>query len=123
MSMTQASLSTHVNTPRQVLFASLIGTTIEFFDFYIYATAAVLVFPSLFFPATDPASATLASLATFGIAFLARPVGSALFGHFGDRIGRKTTLVVALSTMGVSTVAIGALPPYPTVGFAPLCVL
>src|SRR5437879_12819319 len=103
---------------RRVLFASLIGTTIEFFDFYIYATAAVLVFPGLFFPATDPASATLASLATFGIAFLARPVGSALFGHFGDRIGRKTTLVVALSTMGVSTVAIGALPTYRTIGFA-----
>ena len=92
----------------QVLFASLIGTTIEFFDFYIYATAAVLVFPALFFPASDPATATLASLATFGIAFLARPIGSALFGHFGDRVGRKTTLVAALLTMGVSTVAIGA---------------
>src|ERR1700740_1454933 len=107
-----------VNSPRQVLFASLIDTTIEFFDFYIYATAAVLVFPGLFFPKTDPASATLASLATFGIAFLARPVGSALFGHFGDRVGRKTTLVAALSTMGVSTVAIGALPTYHTIGFA-----
>lgn len=107
-----------VNTPRQVLFASLIGTTIEFFDFYIYATAAVLVFPALFFPASDPASAMLASLATFGIAFLARPVGSALFGHFGDRIGRKTTLVLALLTMGLSTVAIGLLPTYRTIGFA-----
>ena len=107
-----------INTPRQVLFASLIGTTIEFFDFYIYATAAVLVFPHLFFPKSDPASATLASLATFGIAFLARPVGSALFGHFGDRIGRKTTLVLALLTMGVSTVAIGALPGYATIGIA-----
>ena len=84
-----------VNSPRQVLFASLVGTTIEFFDFYIYATAAVLVFPKLFFPSADPATATLASLATFGIAFLARPIGSALFGHFGDRVGRKTTLVVA----------------------------
>jgi metabolite-proton symporter len=100
------------------LFASLVGTTIEFFDFYIYATAAVLVFPKLFFPATDAAAATLASLATFGIAFLARPVGSALFGHFGDRVGRKTTLVVALSTMGLSTVIIGALPTYDTIGFA-----
>src|SRR5580704_8864375 len=107
-----------VNRPGQVLFASLIGTTIEFFDFYIYATAAVLVFPRLFFPASDPASATLASLATFAIAFLARPVGSALFGHFGDRVGRKTTLVIALSTMGLSTVAIGALPTYATIGFA-----
>jgi metabolite-proton symporter len=110
-----------VNSPRQVLFASLIGTTIEFFDFYIYATAAVLVFPHLFFPASNPASATLASLATFGIAFLARPIGSALFGHFGDRIGRKTTLVIALLTMGVSTVAIGALPTYHSIGLlAPL---
>jgi metabolite-proton symporter len=118
MSTTHARTGAPVNTPRQVLFASLIGTTIEFFDFYIYATAAVLVFPKLFFPASDPAAATLASLATFGIAFLARPVGSALFGHFGDRVGRKTTLVVALSTMGISTVAIGALPTYNTIGFA-----
>ena len=118
MSTTHVRTNAPVNTPRQVLFASLIGTTIEFFDFYIYATAAVLVFPKLFFPASDPAAATLASLATFGIAFLARPVGSALFGHFGDRIGRKTTLVVALSTMGISTVAIGALPTYNRIGFA-----
>jgi metabolite-proton symporter len=118
MSTIPAGSHARVNSPRQVLFASLIGTTIEFFDFYIYATAAVLVFPKLFFPASDPASATLESLATFGIAFLARPVGSALFGHFGDRIGRKTTLVIALSTMGLSTVAIGALPTYRTIGFA-----
>src|ERR671911_2837695 len=97
------------NSSRRVLFASLVGTTIEFFDFYIYATAAVLVFPALFFPATDPATATLASLATFAIAFVARPVGSAIFGHFGDRIGRKATLVAALLTMGVSTMAIGML--------------
>ena len=107
-----------VNRPVQVLFASLIGTTIEFFDFYIFATAAVLVFPKLFFPSTDPASAVLASLATFAIAFFARPVGSALFGHFGDRIGRKATLVAALLTMGISTVAIGALPTYATIGVA-----
>ena len=107
-----------VNTPRQVLFASLVGTTIEYFDFYIYATAAVLVFPRLFFPPGDPAAATLASLATFGIAFVARPVGSALFGHFGDRIGRKTTLVAALLTMGVSTVGIGLLPGYDAIGIA-----
>ena len=107
-----------INSPAQVLFASLIGTTIEFFDFYIYATAAVLVFPPLFFPKSDPASATLASLATFAIAFIARPIGSALFGHFGDRIGRKTTLVAALLTMGVSTVSIGLLPTYATIGLA-----
>jgi metabolite-proton symporter len=107
-----------INTPRQVLFASLVGTTVEFFDFYIYATAAVLVFPKLFFPTTDPTSSMLASLATFGIAFLARPVGSALFGHFGDRIGRKRTLVMALATMGLSTFAIGVLPAYHSIGIA-----
>jgi len=118
ISQNHPSARVAVNNPGQVLFASLIGTTIEFFDFYIYATAAVLVFPRLFFPAFDPASATLASLATFGIAFLARPVGSALFGHFGDRVGRKTTLVAALLTMGISTVAIGALPTYSTIGVA-----
>jgi metabolite-proton symporter len=118
MDQTQVSPQARVNTPGQVLFASLVGTTIEFFDFYIYATAAVLVFPALFFPKSDPASATLASLATFAIAFLARPIGSALFGHFGDRVGRKTTLVAALLTMGLSTVAIGALPTYDTIGVA-----
>lgn len=107
-----------INTPRQILFASLIGTTIEFFDFYIYATAAVLVFPKLFFPSTDPTAATLASLATFALAFVARPIGSALFGHFGDRVGRKATLVAALLTMGVSTVVIGMLPTYYTIGIA-----
>jgi metabolite-proton symporter len=100
------------------LFASLIGTTIEFFDFYIYANAAVLVFPKLFFPKEAPATARLASLLTFAIAFIARPVGSAIFGHFGDRIGRKATLVAALLTMGVSTVCIGILPTYATIGVA-----
>src|SRR5687768_13009371 len=103
-------------TKARVLFASLIGTTIEFFDFYIYGTAAILVFPQLFFPAGDPASATLQSLATFALAFFARPVGSALFGHFGDRIGRKATLVAALLTMGLSTVVIGLLPTYASIG-------
>ncbi|MDC8758799.1 MFS transporter [Janthinobacterium fluminis] len=106
------------NSPGTVLFASLIGTTIEFFDFYIYATAAVLVFPKLFFPAGDAAAATLQSLATFAIAFFARPVGSAVFGHFGDRVGRKATLVAALLTMGLSTVIIGLLPTYATIGTA-----
>jgi metabolite-proton symporter len=107
-----------INSPATVLFASLIGTTIEFFDFYIYATAAVLVFPKLFFPASDPAAATLQSLATFAIAFFARPIGSAVFGHFGDRVGRKATLVAALLTMGVSTVVIGVLPTYASIGTA-----
>ncbi|MDR7194842.1 MFS transporter [Luteimonas terrae] len=102
----------------RVLFASLIGTTIEFFDFYIYATAAVLVFPKLFFPSADPASATLQSLATFALAFFARPIGSAVFGHYGDRVGRKATLVAALLTMGISTVVIGLLPTHAQIGVA-----
>ena len=110
------NLTKQLNTPAKVLFASLVGTTIEFFDFYIYATAAVIVFPKLFFPAGDATAATLASLATFAIAFIARPIGSTLFGHFGDRVGRKATLVLALSTMGLSTFAVGALPTYKTAG-------
>ncbi len=109
------------NSVRHVLFGSLIGTAIEFFDFYIYANAAVLVFPKLFFPKSEPSAAMLESFATFAIAFFARPVGSALFGHFGDRVGRKATLVAALLTMGISTVAIGLLPTYATAGvIAPL---
>ena len=115
----------HTNTTgnpvRRILVASLIGTTIEFFDFYIYATAAVLVFPKLFFPSSSPTAATLASFATFALAFIARPIGAALFGHFGDRKGRKATLVAALMTMGPSTVAIGLLPSYHSIGvLAPL---
>src|ERR1700733_432824 len=116
--MTNEISQKRLNTPRQVLFASMVGTTVEFFDFYIYATAAVLVFPQLFFPASNAAASTLASLATFGIAFIARPIGSALFGHFGDRVGRKRTLVLALSTMGLSTFIIGTLPAYRTIGIA-----
>ncbi|EBX7000018.1 MHS family MFS transporter [Salmonella enterica subsp. enterica] len=85
-----------VNSRNKVVIASLIGTAIEFFDFYIYATAAVIVFPLIFFPQGDPTAATLQSLATFAIAFVARPIGSALFGHFGDRVGRKVTLVASL---------------------------
>ncbi|MFC7326806.1 MFS transporter [Marinactinospora rubrisoli] len=106
------------NPAGRVIAASLVGTSIEFYDFYVYATAAVLVFPHLFFPADDPTAATLQSLATFAIAFVARPVGSALFGHFGDRVGRKATLVAALLTMGISTVVIGLLPVHAQIGVA-----
>ena len=110
-----------LNSPFKVLIASLAGTTIEFFDFYVYATAAVLVFPTLFFPSSDPTSAMLQSFATFSIAFFARPVGAIVFGHFGDRIGRKATLVAALLTMGISTVVIGLLPGFNQIGvIAPL---
>ncbi len=116
MSPTRPGTVPSPNSPRRVLLASLAGTTIEFFDFYIFATAAVLVFPTQFFPASDPAAATLQSLATFALAFFARPIGSVVFGHFGDRIGRKATLVAALLTMGLSTVLIGLLPTYASIG-------
>ncbi|MFL4478106.1 MFS transporter [Paeniglutamicibacter sp. ORCA_105] len=99
------------NTRGRVLFASLIGTTIEFFDFYAYATASVLVFPALFFPNASNVNAILSSFAIFGVAFVARPVGSVLFGHFGDKIGRKGTLVASLLLMGIATFLIGFLPP------------
>jgi MFS family permease len=111
-------LSSPPNSTLKILLASLIGTTIEYFDFYIFGTAAVLVFPKLFFTASDAQVAILQSLATFGLAFIARPVGSALFGHFGDRIGRKATLVASLLTMGLSTILIGLLPSYASIGIA-----
>lgn len=122
LSSSTATSEVQTNSKTRVLFASLVGTTIEFFDFYIYATAAVIIFPHLFFPAsTDPTTATIQSLATFAIAFIARPIGAALFGHLGDRIGRKATLVAALLTMGISTVCIGLLPTYHQIGIvAPL---
>ncbi len=98
--------------------ASMVGTTVEFYDFYVYAAAAVTVFPQLFFPSGDPTAALLASLATFGLAFVARPVGSILFGHFGDRLGRKSTLVASLLVMGIATFLIGVLPTYHDIGLA-----
>lgn len=113
---TTTPVSGNPNSKTRVLLASLVGTTIEFFDFYIYATAAVLVFPHLFFPASSGSAALLQSLATFSIAFIARPIGAAMFGHLGDRIGRKATLVAALLLMGISTVCIGLLPTYAQIG-------
>jgi metabolite-proton symporter len=114
-------MATTKQQSQKILMASMVGTMIEYFDFYIYSTAAVLVFPKLFFPMSSPTAATLESLATFALAFFARPLGAALFGHFGDRIGRKATLVAALMTMGPSTVAIGLLPGYESIGIlAPL---
>jgi MFS family permease len=108
------------------LLASLVGTAVEFYDFYIYATAASLIFGPMFFPGKSPSLQLLQSYASFGLAFLARPIGAVAFGHFGDRIGRKSTLVVSLLLMGGSTVAIGCLPGYATLGWiAPvlLCLL
>lgn len=110
----------------RILSASLVGTAVEFYDFYIYATAAALVFGPLFFPAESAAAQTLFAFMSFGIAFIARPVGAVAFGHFGDRIGRKSTLVASLMLMGGSTLAIAFLPTYAMVGWvapALLCVL
>jgi len=105
------------NPRSRVILASLIGTTIEFYDFYVYATAAVLVFPHLFFPSGNETAALLASFAVFGAAMVARPLGALFFGHFGDRKGRKATLVGALLTMGIATFLIGLLPTYAMVGW------
>jgi MFS family permease len=110
----------------RVLVASLVGTSVEFTIFCIYATAAALVFGPLFFPSESPSAQLLAAYASLGVAFIARPIGAAVFGHFGDRIGRKSTLVASLLLMGFSTLLIGFLPTYATAGwFAPLllCIL
>ena len=109
------------NDPLKVALASMVGTAIEFFDYYIYAAAAVLVFNTQFFHSGDPLSDDLLSLSTLALAFFARPIGSALFGHFGDKIGRKKTLVASLVLMGGSTVVIGLLPTYSKIGiWAPI---
>ncbi|KAF2410082.1 metabolite-proton symporter [Pseudomonas antarctica] len=122
----EAATAAPLNSTARVATASIVGTAIEFYDFYIYATAAALVIGPVFFPQTSGTAQMLASFLTFGIAFIARPLGSALFGHFGDRIGRKSTLVASLLLMGVCTTLIGLLPGYDSIGaWAPilLCVL
>lgn len=103
---------------QKVAFASFVGTAIEYYDFYVYATAAALVFPALFFPGFSPLAGTLAAFATFAVGFVARPLGGILFGHFGDRVGRKAMLVVSLLTVGISTFLVGLVPTYATVGVA-----
>ena len=104
-----------------IVFASCFGTIIEWYDFLIYATAAALVFNKAFFPTFDPLAGTLAALGTYAVGFLARPLGGALFGHFGDRLGRKSMLVLTLFIMGLSTFCIGLLPNYASIGvFAPI---
>jgi MFS transporter, MHS family, shikimate and dehydroshikimate transport protein len=110
----------HRRSIRRVAFASFVGTTVEWYDFFLYGTASALVFPKLFFPHFSPLAGTLASFATFGVAFFARPIGGVLFGHFGDRIGRKSMLVVTLLLMGSATFLVGVLPTFEQVGvFAP----
>src|SRR4051794_31752021 len=107
---------------RQVLGASFIGTTIEWYDFFIYGTAATLVFGQLFFsPSFSPLAATLSSVATFAVGFIARPLGGIIFGHYGDRLGRKAMLVLTLNMMGIATFLIGVMPTYESIGLlAPL---
>jgi MFS family permease len=104
-----------VSVPK-IAFASFIGTAIEYFDFFLFGTAAAFIFNKIFFPTLDPLAATLASFATFGTAFLGRPLGGIVFGHFGDRLGRKRMLVASLLIMGSSTVFIGLLPTYEQIG-------
>src|SRR6476660_5482723 len=101
---------------RQVALASFIGTAIEWYDFFLYGTAAALVFNRLFFPTLNPLSGTMAAFAPYAVGFFARPVGGIVFGHFGDRIGRKSMLVTTLVMMGVATFLVGALPTYQQVG-------
>jgi metabolite-proton symporter len=120
-------MSSHASAPtppqtrtpiRKVVFASLIGTAVEWYDFFLYGSAAALVFGPLFFPDSEPAAATLLAFGTYAVGFAARPLGGIVFGHFGDRVGRKKMLVVALLLMGVATFAIGLLPTYATIGIA-----
>ncbi|GAA5162669.1 MFS transporter [Pseudonocardia eucalypti] len=105
-------------SPRTVLLASLVGTTVEWYDFFLYATAASLVFPKLFFPAQDEVAGTLLAFGTFAVGFVARPIGGLLFGHIGDRLGRKQTLVATMVLMGGATALIGLLPPVSAIGLA-----
>jgi len=117
---------TTAQSTSRIAFASFIGTAIEFYDFYIYGMAAALVIGPLFFPHSDAAAQALNAFLTFSVAFMARPLGALLFGHYGDRVGRKTTLVASLLVMGISTLLIGLLPGYATLGWAApalLCLL
>src|SRR5688572_17416183 len=101
---------------RRAVVASTIGTTIEWYDFFLYGSAAALVFPKLFFPTSDPFVGQILSFSSFFVGFIARPLGAALFGHFGDRIGRKALLVVTILLMGVATMALGLVPSYQSIG-------
>jgi MFS transporter, MHS family, shikimate and dehydroshikimate transport protein len=125
--MTNASITTAPASERdvrRVVFASLLGATIEWYDFFLYGVVAGIVFNKLFFPAGDPVVGTMLAYATFAVGFLARPLGGLIFGHFGDKIGRKSMLVLTLMIMGVATVLIGLLPTYQQIGIAaPLCLL
>ena len=110
-----------VSSVRRVVVASLVGTSLEWYDFFVYGTAAALVFNRLFFPKFDPLVGTLLAFTTFAVGFVARPLGGVVFGHYGDRIGRKNVLVVTLMLMGIATFLVGAMPTYATIGvWAPI---
>jgi MFS family permease len=104
--------------PRKAAFASFLGSLVEYYDFFIYGSAAALIFPTVFFPSESPATGTLAALATFGVGYIARPIGAVALGHYGDRVGRKRVLVFTLVLMGVSTFLIGCLPGFVSIGIA-----
>src|SRR4051794_32725983 len=114
--MTTAAAPLRGNSILKVVATSLGASSIEWYDFFIYGTAAALVFPALFFPKSDPVTAQLLSFTTFAIGFIARPVGGIVFGYFGDRFGRKRALVAALMLMGVASTFVGLLPSYATIG-------
>ena len=121
---TMSDTRTASSKMRSIVFASSVGTIIEWYDFLIYATAAALVFNKAFFPTIDPLAGTLAALGTYAVGFLARPLGGALFGHFGDRLGRKSMLVLTMFIMGLSTFCIGLLPNYASIGvLAPILLI
>src|ERR1700749_2777701 len=116
--MPTLTTSSQGTSMKRVAAASFVGSAIEYYDFYIYGTAAALVFPKVFFPHLGTTMATVASMATFAAAFLSRPLGAAFFGHFGDRLGRKSTLIVTLLMMGSATLTVGLVPGAATIGMA-----
>jgi len=121
MTLNEQTGSARRESVRRVALASMVGTSVEWYDFFIFGTASALVFGRLFFPTFSELAGTLASFASFAVGFVARPVGGLLFGHIGDRIGRKTTLVVTLTMMGLATFAMGLMPPYAVIGvWAPI---
>jgi len=123
-----SSAAAHDRTParggdlRRIVSASLVGTSLEWYDFFLYGTAAALIFNKLFFPTFDPLVGTLLAFATYAVGFVARPIGGVVFGHYGDRIGRRKVLIVTLMLMGGATFLIGCLPTYDAIGVAaPIC--
>src|SRR6204780_875524 len=112
----ELSETEHSTQLRKAVIAATVGTTIEWYDFFIYGTAAGLIFPKLFFPNEDPLTGTLAAFSTYFIGFVGRPIGAAMFGHYGDRIGRKATLIATLLVMGIATFLIALVPSYAMIG-------